>query len=309
MKKQEVPIIQVNDPLLADANVKLYIQREDVLHPTLSGNKWYKLKYNIQQAQVEGHHTLLTFGGAYSNHIYATAAAGKAFGVDTIGMIRGEETIPLNYTLRQAQAFGMQLHYIDRESYRQKDNHDFIAQLKEHFGRFYLLPEGGTNLLAVKGCICLSRYAADFDFVCTSVGTGGTLAGMAVGMNGQGNLLGFSALKNSAVFLSKDIDALTQAYCGKVFGNYQIIDRYHFGGYAKFKPELIRFINHFAASHHIPLDPVYTGKMMYGVYDMIEKEFFQKGSQILVIHSGGLQGIYGFNERYSGKKLPLLMGE
>lgn len=306
MKSRQVPIIRVHDPLFAAADVSLYIQRLDLVHPTISGNKWYKLKYNLQQAKKEGHHTLLTFGGAYSNHIYATAAAGEAFDFKTIGIIRGEETKPLNYTLRSAQSYGMQLHYIDRESYRHKDDSAFITQLRKQFGRFYLLPEGGTNLLAVKGCTDIIHNIADFDYVCISVGTGGTLAGLAIAMEEQGSLLGFSALKNGSSFLSEDINKLTQQYCGKVFGNFQIIDHYHFGGYAKFKPELIHFINRFTTLHQIPLDPIYTGKMLFGIYDMIKKGLFSKGSRILAIHSGGLQGVYGFNEQYGSKKFPLL---
>lgn len=302
MKTREVPVVPIHAPSLQEAGVLLYIQREDLVHPFISGNKWYKLKYNLQKAQAEGHTTLLTFGGAYSNHIYATAAAGREFGFKTVGIIRGERTEPLNYTLRFAESCGMMLHYISRDRYRYRENPTFLDHLQEQFGRFYLLPEGGTNMLAVKGCMEIVRYSADFDYVCTAVGTGGTLAGMVAGMKGTGQLLGFSSLKNGA-FLMDNIHQLTQEYCGKTFHDFQIIGSYHFGGYAKFKPGLIEFINHFAGTHAIPLDHVYTGKMLFGIFDLVSQGYFPKGSRILAIHSGGLQGIYGFNERYGEKFL------
>lgn len=301
--EEQVPVTQIHNDLLQKANISLYLQREDLVHPTLSGNKWYKLKYNIQQAQHENHHTLLTFGGAYSNHIYATAAAGQVYGFKTIGVIRGEPTEPLNYTLRQAKAMGMQLHYMDRQSYRHKHEADFIEELHKQFGDFYLLPEGGTNTLAVKGCTEIARYAANYDYVCVCMGTGGTLAGIAVAMNGSGKLLGFPALKN-ATFLIDEVNILTQSYIGRTFQNIHLIDHYHFGGYAKFKPPLITFINQFVLKHQILLDPVYTGKMLYGIYDLVSKNYFPEGSRILAIHNGGLQGVYGYNERY-GDTLPI----
>ncbi len=294
---EAVSVVPIHDPLLAAAGVSLHIQREDLVHPTVSGNKWYKLKYNLQQARADDHHKLLTFGGAYSNHIYATAAAGQAFGFHTIGIIRGEETQPLNYTLRFAQENGMQLHFVSRQAYREKDDPGFTAKLQKQFGRFYLLPEGGTNLLAVKGCTAIARHTADFDYVCVCVGTGGTLAGMAAGMDGRGILLGFPALKNGQ-FLMEEINKLTQHFCGKVYNNIELICDYHFGGYAKFKPELISFINHFAATYRVPLEPVYTGKMFFALFDLVRQGFFPKGSRVLAIHSGGLQGMHGYNERF-----------
>ncbi len=300
MQEQQVPTTRIQESLLTKADVSLYIQREELVHPTLSGNKWYKLKYNILKAREEGYETLLTFGGAYSNHIYATAAAGKLFGFKTIGIIRGEQAQPLNETLRFAQDCGMQLQHLSREAFQHKNDPGMIAQLQDQWGRFYLLPEGGTNLLAVRGCEEMGRQAAHYDVVCVSVGTGGTLAGVAMAMKGQNRLLGFSALKNGQ-FLTEEIHRLMDAYKGTVYHNFQIIDQYHFGGYAKFKPALIDFINQFNQRHRILLDPVYTGKMMFGLYDMIRQGYFSEGSRLLVIHSGGLQGIQGFNERYKNK--------
>ncbi len=304
LEEQKATVIQIYEPLCKKAHVSLFLQREDLVHPLLSGNKWYKLKYNLEQAKNEGQHTLLTFGGAYSNHIYATAAAGQVYGFKTIGVIRGEASNPPNYTLRQAAAMGMQLHYIDRQSYRHKEEESFAEELHRQFGNYYLLPEGGANALAVKGCMEIARYAADYDYACVSMGTGSTLAGMAVAMNGTGKLLGFPALKNGS-FLMDEVHQLTQAYAGKTFDNIQLIDQYHFGGYARFKPSLIDFINAFIRKHQILLDPVYTGKMLYGIYDMVRQGFFPAGSRILAIHSGGLQGVHGYNERF-GYQQPIL---
>lgn len=300
MNMQEVLLTSIHAPLLQKAGISLHIQREDLLHPSISGNKWYKLKYNLQQARAEGHATLLTFGGAFSNHIYATAAAGREYGFKTIGVIRGERTEPLNYTLRFAEKYGMLLHYVSRDQYRHKDHPAFIEQLQKQFGRFYLLPEGGTNMLAVKGCTEMARFTADFDYVCTAVGTGGSLAGMAAGMKGEGKLLGFSSLKNGR-YLTEEVTRLIREFSGKPLHNFQIVDQYHFGGYAKFKHELIQFINQFARSHNILLDPVYTGKMLFGILDLARQGYFPRESRILAVHSGGLQGVYGFNERYGEK--------
>ncbi|MEM9675270.1 MAG: pyridoxal-phosphate dependent enzyme, partial [Bacteroidota bacterium] len=215
------PIVQpLHNAELDVAQVRLSVLRLDQLQPEPSGNKWYKLKYNIQQARQGGYQTLLTFGGAYSNHIYATAASGKRFGFKTVGIIRGERIDPLNPTLKFAEDKGMQLHFVSREEYQNKTETHFIDHLRGQFGRFYLIPEGGTNLLAVRGCAEILPDSPEFDVVCCSAGTGGTLAGMLVKLAGQKQVLGFPALKGGE-FLRSDIDQLTQAYCGQKFKNYQ----------------------------------------------------------------------------------------
>ena len=288
----------VDDPWLRKQGVHLDILRLDTIHPTISGNKWYKLKYNLRRAQQEGYDTLLTVGGAYSNHIYAMAAAGRAYGFHTIGLIRGEAHQPLNPTLRFAQDQGMQLHYLSRDEFRQLRNNDnFLIELQQRFGRHYYLPEGGANALAVRGCTEIVPADMDHDYVACCVGTGGTLAGITISTAGRAKVLGFSALKGS--FLSEEVDRLTQQYSGCTYDHYQLVSDYHFGGYARVKPPLIDFINRFYRATEIPLDPIYTGKMMYGLYDMIEQEHFAAGDQILAVHSGGLQGVAGFNERYA----------
>ncbi len=294
------PVQRVEDPWLVKQGVQLSVLRLDLVHPTVSGNKWFKLKYNLQRAREEQHATLLTVGGAYSNHLYATAAAGRAYGFKTIGIVRGEAYEPLNPTLRFAKAQGMQLHYVSREAFRQRNQADFEEKLLDQFGPHYYLPEGGTNAWAVRGCTEIVPIELPFDYVACCVGTGGTLAGVLVSTAGRATVLGLAALKGGA-FLRETVDQLTQQHNGQRYENYRLIDEYHFGGYARVKPELIDFINRFFQATGIPLEPVYTGKMLYGLYDLIEKGYFPPDSQILAIHSGGLQGIAGFNERYQSK--------
>ena len=283
-------------------DVALYLKREDKIHPAISGNKYRKLKYNLIEAEVQGFKTLLTFGGAYSNHIAAVASAGKNFDFKTIGVIRGEEIkskINENKTLAFASDSGMQLKFISREVYRNKTSEKFIDKLKEEFGEFYLIPEGGTNTLAVKGCEeILTEKDIDFDYICCAVGTGGTISGIInCSQNGQ-QVLGFPALKGG--FLKDDISKFTTN------NNWKLVTDYHFEGYAKINSELISFINGFKQNFNIALDPIYTGKMMFGIFDLIEKGFFQKGSKILAIHTGGLQGIEGMNSVLKKRNLPLI---
>lgn len=293
------PIEKVPLPKYKEHNVQLFVKREDMLHTYISGNKWRKLKYNLKAAREQGQQTLLTFGGAFSNHIAAVAAAGQEYGFKTVGIIRGEEHVPLNPSLQFAQAQGMQLQYMEREIYRKKGTPELVEKLREQYGAFYLLPEGGTNKLAVKGCAEITQeFEHDhFDFVCTACGTGGTLAGLLVGMDRRAQLLGFPALKGGS-FLKAEIDQLTKNYNNQIYHNFQLITDYHFGGYAKWKPELINFINLFRDTTGIPLDPIYTGKMFYGIIDLIEKQYFKPGTRLLAIHTGGLQGIKGFNKRF-----------
>ena len=281
------PLKEIQSRLLKESDVKLLIKCEYQNHPFTSGNKWWKLKYNLDAAARLKHHTLLTFGGAYSNHIYATAAAAKELGLKSNGIIRGEEVQPLNHTLAFAESCGMKLHYISREDYRLKAEESFIQKLHDQFGDFYLIPEGGTNELAVKG---VAEFASklmkevDFDYLCLPVGTGGTMAGIVHGMNGKKNVLGFSSLKGGG-FLNDEVKRWT----GNSFDNWIIVVDYHFGGYAKTTDQLINFMNEFESHHQLPLDHVYTAKMMFGIFDLVQKGFFKKGSTILALHTGGLQ--------------------
>ena len=271
--------------------IELFIKREDQLHPIISGNKFRKLKYNLAEAKRLGYKKLLTFGGAFSNHIVAVAGAGKEFGFETIGIIRGEELqekIEENPSLSVAQQFGMKLVFVSRDAYRLKETPEFIKEMKSQFGDFYLLPEGGTNEFAIKGCEeILSEDDIEFSHICTSIGTGGTISGIINSAASHQNIIGFSSLKGD--FLQKDIAKFAKQK------NWSVNCEYHFGGYGKITNELIEFINSFYIQHEIPLDPIYTGKMMFGVLDLIQKDFFPPNSKILAIHTGGLQGIAGMN--------------
>lgn len=280
----------------------LFLKREDLIHPFVSGNKFRKLKYNIAEAFKQKQKILLTYGGAYSNHIVATAAAGKVSGLNTIGIIRGEELhdkIPENPTLTFAQNCGMHLKFISREMYKLKDSEVFQNVLIEEFGRFYQLPEGGTNSLAIKGCEeILTNKDAEYDYICTPVGTGGTIAGLVKASKVNQKILGFSALKGS--FQSEEI----KKYTAKT--NFDITDAYSFGGYGKIDVALVRFINEFKRKTGIPLDPVYTGKMIFGIMELLKDGYFKENSRIFAIHTGGLQGIAGMNVLLKKKNLPII---
>ncbi len=284
------PLQEVEDKNLDKAGVRLLIKREDLVHPIISGNKWHKLKYNLKAAKAQQHNTLLSFGGAYSNHIHALAGVGKSYGFNTIGIIRGEAYSPLNPTLQFAVDHGMQLHYLSRSDYRHKHEPEILDQLKAHFGEFYLIPEGGSNALAVKGCQeIVDDIDIPFDVITSPCGTGGTLSGLIAGLEGKKKALGFAVLKG-AHFLQDDISQLLHDANKPRFENWEVNLDYHFGGYAKKNPDLINFIDEFEAKHIIPLEPIYTGKMMYGLFDLIRQGKFSRGTTIVAIHTGGLQG-------------------
>ena len=290
-----------NIPLI-NSSVELFIKREDLIHPFVSGNKFRKLKYNLLQAKAENQTTLITFGGAFSNHIAATAFAGKENNFKTIGIIRGEELrtkINENPTLQFAKQCGMQLEFVTREEYRNKESLEFIENLKQKFGNFYLIPEGGTNQLAVKGCEeTLNEDDFIYDYICVCVGTGGTISGIINNSFCHQKILGFPALKGD--FLQKDICKFATN------NNWELITDYHFGGYGKVSNELIQFMNQFYAETKISLDPIYTGKLVFGVIDLINKNYFPDDSKILLIHTGGLQGIAGMNMKLKNKNLPTI---
>ena len=298
---------QIQLPILKEKGIELWIKREDTIHPFVSGNKFRKLKYNIEEAKRQRKEVLVTFGGAFSNHIAATAAAGKIAGFETIGIIRGDElgkdvktTLAQNTTLFHAFENGMQFKFVSREAYRNKTSEEFINQLQNEFGDFYLIPEGGTNELAIKGCEeILTTEDEKFNYICCAVGTGGTISGLINSVNDSQKVIGFPALKGD--FL---IDEIQQYAERNDCWNLQT--DYHFGGYGKYTAELIRFINEFKNQTDIPLDPIYTGKMLFGILDMVEKNQFEKGSKILAIHTGGLQGIDGVNQKLKRKNQELI---
>lgn len=289
------------------SGVSLYIKREDCIHPEVSGNKFRKLKYNIAYAKTHNYKTLLTYGGAYSNHITATAKAGQLAHLKTIGVIRGEElaldlpkTLAENPTLAFAHTCGMQLFFVSREAYREKGTPQFREHYLSAFESYYEIPEGGTNDLAIKGCKeILSKEDQDFDVICSSVGTGGTIAGLIEGAFPNQKVFGFPALKGD--FLEKEIKKYTQKT------NWELVNKFHFGGYGKVNQDLIAFINNFKKEYQIPLDPVYTGKMIFGIMQLIETGYFSQNTRILAIHTGGLQGIAGMNKILNKKGLSLIV--
>lgn len=280
--------ISINFP----KGIELFIKREDLLHLIISGNKFRKLKYNLQEAKQLGKSKLLTFGGAFSNHIVAVAGAGKEFGFETVGIIRGEELLDKiheNPSLQLAQELGMQFQFIDRTTYRDKSNSKFIESLQKSYPDFYLIPEGGTNDLAIKGCeeILTNDDKTTFNYICCAIGTGGTISGIINSATEKQQIIGFSSLKGD--FLSDVIRNFVQKK------NWYVNCDYHFGGYGKVSDELIEFMNAFYQQTNIPLDPIYTSKMMFGILDLIKKDYFLPNSKILAIHTGGLQGIAGMN--------------
>ncbi|MES2140631.1 MAG: pyridoxal-phosphate dependent enzyme [Bacteroidota bacterium] len=305
-----IPLQAINDAVTKNHGIRLFILRTDLLHPHISGNKLFKLKYNLFDAEKKGIKTLLTFGGAFSNHISATAAAGKEYGFKTIGIIRGEAYPELNRTLQFAAECGMELHYVSRILYRNKK--ELYDHVNQQFSqeKFHFIPEGGSNELGVLGCKEITEHInTDFDYICSACGTGATIAGIALSLKNNQKAIGFQILKAEGYikneveeWLKKEpISAKVNGIVGSendtvstiIQNNWSIDENYHFGGYAKNKSELTEFINWFEQTNHIPLDFIYTGKMMFGIYDLIGKGFFKKGETIVAVHTGGLQGNAG----------------
>lgn len=270
--------------------IRAEVLRIDRLHPQISGNKWLKLKYNLLEAARQGKRRLLTFGGAYSNHLYATAAAGKLLGFETIGVVRGERVEPLNSTLRFAEEAGMQLYFVSRSDYRQKHSPAFIEHLHALFGDFFLVPEGGSNLHALPGCAeLLGAWSHVYDYLILPCGTGGTLAGLALVAGSHQKLIGVSVLKGGG-FLYEEVKKLQVAYAGYYTQNFEIWTGYAHRGYAKTTPGLLDFMQDWQHQHPgIPIEHVYSGKMFYAFFAEVEKGTFPAGSRVLLLHTGGLR--------------------
>jgi 1-aminocyclopropane-1-carboxylate deaminase len=297
------PLQQINSEIARHADVELYVLRLDLMHDLVNGNKWFKLKYNLLEAKKKNCITLLTFGGAYSNHIYATAAAGNVLGFRTIGVIRGEERLPLNPTLSFAVQQGMQLVYLNRESYRQRSTPALQEYLQQRFGEVFIIPEGGSNLNGVRGCTEIigeamptAGYAYAFNHICVACGTATTLAGIALSLHRGQRAIAFPVLKNGA-FLAQEMESHLTNYLASGLpapysspASWELVCDYHFGGYAKINDELLLFSQQFREQHGVPLDYVYTAKMFYGVMDLLQQGFFPKGDSLLLVHTGGLQG-------------------
>jgi 1-aminocyclopropane-1-carboxylate deaminase len=271
------PVSELHDDRLAAAGVRVLLKRDDLIHPEIPGNKWRKLKYNLAPALEAG--TLLTFGGAYSNHLRATAAAGQHYGFNTIGVVRGEEHLPLNPSLAYAVSRGMHLTYLDRTSYRSKTSLAVLDRLHQEFGDFHVLPEGGSNPAAVRGCAELpTEISEPYDVLFCAVGTGSTLAGLAAGV--EQPVIGVPVLKAS---LDDDVIALQHATYGERVGDWRLDPDHHFGGYAKRTVELETFIDDFESRHALRLDWVYEAKMMYALFDQVHHGAFSEGTTIIAL--------------------------
>lgn len=289
----------------------IFIERFDKTHPVLQGNKWFKLKRNIIECLDQGKDSLLTFGGAYSNHIHATAGAGKIFGLKTIGVIRGERTDPLNHTLREAESFGMKLHFVSRSEYRERYSENYIDRLRTLFGGFYFVPEGGSNRLGYLGASeMLPSDATEFDYIVMATGSGGTLGGNLLaaweGKNHHTKFFSIPVLRDHHYVIDNLKKTIAEEGVGH-FDNLSVIDGFHFGGYAKTTGQLLQFIVDFQDEQKIELDPVYTGKVLFAVSDLSKNGFFKENDRVSVYHTGGLQGKTGFIERFP--KYELLRGD
>lgn len=303
-------------PLQKVANlngVEVWMKRDDLIHTEVSGNKWRKLKYYLKDFKKSGKSTILTFGGAFSNHLAATAALGKEQGISTKALVRGGEIIS-NPTLDFCRSCGMEIETMSRKKYDAKENPEFLELMETTLPDVYIIPEGGKGSLGIRGCLdVLKEIDKQFDVVCCAGGTGTTMAGLMLsGYEAEFHL--YPALKGGA-FLRRDIQTYFAGFqstfstkgIGKISSKskLQLIDNYHFGGYGKVSAELIDFMNFFYKEYQIPLDPIYTGKMLFGLWEKIEQGDFEVGSKVLVIHTGGLQGIKGMNERLknTGKQI------
>ncbi|MHB8261393.1 MAG: 1-aminocyclopropane-1-carboxylate deaminase/D-cysteine desulfhydrase [Bacteroidia bacterium] len=291
---KNIPFQKIENELTSFHKINLYLLRLDTIDLYTGGNKFFKLKYNLEEAKRQGFKKILTFGGAWSNHLAAAATLNNNY-FSIIAVVRGEEPKTYSDTLNYCKGKGVELHFVSRTEYRKKTSHVFIEELKGKFGEFYLLPEGGSNAFAVKGCREIIDYVPiEFDYICTPVGSGGTLAGITTGLKTHQQALGFNALKG-AEYLGYEVSKLL-ANSQALNSKFKIINDYHFGGYAKTTPELLTFKKNFETKFTIPLDYVYTAKMVYGIFDLIQKSYFKEDSTIVAIHTGGLQGNKGFEK-------------
>jgi len=289
-----IPFQKIENELTLSRKTTLYLLRLDTIDLYAGGNKLFKLKYNLEEAAKQGFKKILTFGGAWSNHLAAIASVNSRE-LAVIAVLRGEEPAVYSDTLRYCEEKGVELHFVSRTDYRNKTEASFIETLKSKFGDFYLLPEGGSNALAVKGCREITNYIPiDFDYICTPVGSGATLAGIATGLKPHQHAIGFSALKG-ADYLNDEVHKLIKEFRTEN-SKFKIAGDYHFGGYAKTNTELLAFKAGFEEQFNIPLDYVYTAKMMYGIFDMIANNQFKENSTIVAVHTGGLQGNKGFEK-------------
>ncbi|MRX45954.1 1-aminocyclopropane-1-carboxylate deaminase/D-cysteine desulfhydrase [Pedobacter puniceum] len=286
------PEEEVFYPVFEQKNIRLFVKRDDLIHPFISGNKWRKLKYNLLKASANQQNHLVTFGGAYSNHLLATAAAGSKFGFKTTAFVRGEEVN--NSLLSLCKIHGMHLIFTSRDAYKNKKQ-----LFDEHFShnpKAYFIDEGGAGKEAELGCReIITELKQNYDYIFCAAGTGTTSAGIinAIDLNKLDSIFVMVPVLKGGIFLKNDIEPLLINN-----SNYLLLDQYHFGGYAKTTPELIQFIKDFTSKTGILLDPVYTGKAMFAIQDLAQQDFFKANSKILMIHTGGIFGILGMLDKF-----------
>jgi 1-aminocyclopropane-1-carboxylate deaminase len=297
-----VPMNEITSPLFERAGISVNVLRCDLINPISGGNKWYKLRLNLEEAAAKNIKTLLSFGGAYSNHLAALAQMGRQFGYKTIGIVRGEMEAKSNITLQRAAFQGMELVFTDRESYRKYRDEKAWTDLHSRFGPCFIIPEGGSNHLGVQGCMKIAdQIPLETDEIFLPVGTGATLAGLVLGLNGRNKVTGIAVVKAEQWlkteilrFLSDErvVSSGEERKSYSLQGNYSLNSEYTFGGYAKRNEQLERFVEDFNANQPFKIEPVYSGKLWYGLTDMIEKGKFRKGTKIVVVHTGGLQYLH-----------------
>ena len=312
MLKLPSPLQKINWPLAQQKGVEVWLKRDDQIHPVISGNKWRKLLYNFKYVQENNLKGVVTFGGAFSNHIAATAYAGDYFNVSTVGIIRGQEANFNNPTLQQAQQNGMQLLAISRDKYATKNSAEFLNELQNKYPNYLIVPEGGANIMGVWGCMeILQETPKDFDLIAVALGSATTFSGIVASAKAK-KVLGFPALKGGD-YLRETVsnflkDLEKHPHPKTTFTatpNWDFNNSFHFGGFAKVKEDLVVFMNTFWEETGVALDPIYTGKMMFGVKEMLQTNQFKKGTKILAIHTGGLQGIKGINQKLKNKSFKI----
>lgn len=282
------PVCQLIDPVFEQAGIQVYLKRDDLIHPAISGNKWRKLKYNLLHALEQKAEALVSFGGAFSNHLYALATVGRLWKIRTIGFVRGDELGPeSSATLRHCAREGMELHFISRTAYREKEKSPEFRHFPGLPANTFLIPEGGTNEMAVRGVGEMADEVEGAgirpDIYVVPAGTGGTAAGL---LARDRKVLAVAVLKNAG-FLERDIEKWISP---QQSARLELLTDYHFGGYGKHTEELRSFIHRFESAHGILLEQVYTGKMMFALYDLAKRGYFARGTTLLAVHTGGLQG-------------------
>lgn len=293
------PIQKLPESVLPGFNLEVWVKRDDLIHSIISGNKYRKLQLNLEKIKSTDIHEIVTFGGAHSNHIVAMAYLCNQLGIRCKGIIRGETNSHRTPTLIDAEKYEMKLEFVSRQDYKQRYEMDYIKDLNEKYPHAIIIPEGGANEHGIKGCEAIvseCQMEVDFDYITVDCGTGATLAGMVRNLKPHQIAIGVQVLKG-ADFITPEV----HKFNGTPSSNFEVWTDYHFGGYAKYRPELIEFMRWFYRETEIKLDPIYTGKQFYAVFDQIRKNYFPKGSKLILVHTGGLQGIRGFEDRYGIK--------